>query len=631
MNILIIKLGASGDVVRTTFILRGLKKKYSDSKIYWLTKPINKDLLITNPLIHKILVYKKDQIQNIFDLVINLDDDYETAELATKLNTRVIGYHLDKNKKIVPTSTAKEWYDMSLLGKKPMNDILKKKNTKTYQEHMKKILDIECDTEPILELNNEQKQIAKSFRRRYNIKESDTVIGLSTGASQRWQHKSWSMDKTIILAERLYKELNAKIILFGGPEEIERNDVIIARAGIPIINSGCGNNFYEFPAVMSTCDLVITSDSLALHVALALKRKTIVFFGPTSYNEIDIFSLGKKIIPKMPCLVCYKNECNKKPSCMDKITIEEMLVETKKMLSPKLSIVITAFKEEKTIAKAIESIIKQKIDYPYELIVSSPDKPTTEIVNSYSRKYKQVKHFKDPGKGKSFALNLLFKELKGKSDILLFTDGDVFLGESSVNEMVRPFKDPFVGVTAGRVIPVDSKETMFGYWSHLLADAGAHRIRQKRSDQNKFLEASAYIFAFRNNIVDKIPVDVAEDSIIPFYFWKKGFSIRYVPEATVYVKNPESIKEWFLQRKRTANAHTKLKNYEPNFPKVKSFTNEIKEGIFPALTYAKNLKEFYWTLRLILARFGMWFSMYYELKFKNKHYVDGWERAESTR
>ena len=61
-----------------------------------------------------------------------------------------------------------------------------------------------------------------------------------------------------------------------------------------------------------------------------------------------------------------------------------------------ISIIITSFKEPKT-GKAIESFLNQKIREKHEIIVSAPDIETQNIV----KRYKQVKLFKDPGKGKS--------------------------------------------------------------------------------------------------------------------------------------------------------------------------------------------------------------------------------------
>ncbi|MFH1839863.1 MAG: glycosyltransferase [Nanoarchaeota archaeon] len=295
-----------------------------------------------------------------------------------------------------------------------------------------------------------------------------------------------------------------------------------------------------------------------------------------------------------------------------------------------LSIIITAFNEP-LIEKATFSILNQTVEEPYELIVAAPDKRTENIVKQLSKDYPQLKYFKDPGKGKVFALNQVFKISQGR--ILILTDGDVFLEKNSINEIVKKFEDEKVGCVSGRPVAQDDKNTLFGYWAHFLYDVGAHEIsRKKRYEQGKFLECSGYLFAFRNNVIGRLPLDVAEDSITPYLFWKGGYKIAYAENAKVYVKNPTNMKDFIKQKKRTANSHEKLTKYAPDFPKVKSLKNEILEGLdFTVLKYPNNLKEFFWTLTLYPIRLYIWINLLFDLKLKKKEYKDGWERSESTK
>ena len=292
-----------------------------------------------------------------------------------------------------------------------------------------------------------------------------------------------------------------------------------------------------------------------------------------------------------------------------------------------ISIIITAFKEP-NIDKAIKAIVEQKIPEDYELIVAAPDEETRLLVEKFAKKYPQVKYFKDPGKGKSFALNLLFKTVKGR--IIIITDGDVYFDKDAVSEILKPFSNPAIGVAGGRVASMNSKDDIFGYWSHLLCDAGAHSIRQELYEQEKFIESSAYLLAFRNGLVKEVPVDVGEDAIISYYFWKTGYKIAYAKDAIVYVKWPTNWKDWVKQKVRAAKAHEKLTWYEPDFPKVKTFANEALKGWYRALAYPKDAKEFAWTLALFPARALVWFNVY-ATQMRKKYYTDAWEKAESTR
>jgi len=300
-----------------------------------------------------------------------------------------------------------------------------------------------------------------------------------------------------------------------------------------------------------------------------------------------------------------------------------------------LNIIIAAYGEPKSTELAINSILKQGIKQKFRLIVSDPFPETEELIYNKYNKVKEVEYFEDPGMGKSFALNILFEKLynEDKNDIIIVTDGDVFLADNSISEILKLFKDPKIGCATGRPLSLNSRKSLFGYWSHFLMDVGAHKIsREKRFSRGEFLECSGYFFAFRNGVIKNIPVEVAEDTIVPYYFWKKGYKIGYGEKAGVYVKWPDNLKEWMMQKKRTADSHTKLDKYAPDRPKVKSFFREVLEGTFlhfsDVWSYPKNSREMLYTIILFPTRLFMWISLKYDLSFKKKEYIDGWRAME---
>ena len=297
-----------------------------------------------------------------------------------------------------------------------------------------------------------------------------------------------------------------------------------------------------------------------------------------------------------------------------------------------ISIIITAYKEPETIGKAIESILNQKIKEKYELIVSCPDKETTQVVKKYMKKNKKIKHFKDPGQGKMLALNMLFKKTKG--NILILTDGDVFVSENSIKEIIKAFKDPKIGCISGRPVSVNSKDNMLGYWSHLLTDAGAHQTRIEKAKQGKYFTCSGYLFAFRSKIITEFPRDVPEDAYIPFLFMKKGYKLGYVPEAKVYVIYPKTFEEWLEQKRRISKAYInyqQIKIDNEPLPLMKSFSKEAIEGPIKAIRYPKSYKEMFWTITLFGARLYMWLTTYYDTKIANKKHTDAWKVVKTTK
>jgi len=150
-----------------------------------------------------------------------------------------------------------------------------------------------------------------------------------------------------------------------------------------------------------------------------------------------------------------------------------------------ISIIITAYKEEKTIAKAIEQFLKNKISDKSEILVLAPDEQTLEIAKKL-----KVKTIKDPGKGKPAALNLAFQKAKG--DILILTDGDVFIDENALSSLLAPFQDKNIGAVSGHPISLNPKDNLLGYWSHTLTRI-AHLRRLKAIQIKKRFTALAII------------------------------------------------------------------------------------------------------------------------------------------
>ena len=128
-----------------------------------------------------------------------------------------------------------------------------------------------------------------------------------------------------------------KILLLGGLEEVERNKYLAKRYGDIVIDTGCNNTIREFGALVNLCDIVVTGDTLAMHIAIGLGKKVIALFGPTSHVEIDLYGRGEKIYAgnssssfqlennKLKCLCCYRKDCNIHPNCMELITPQQVL------------------------------------------------------------------------------------------------------------------------------------------------------------------------------------------------------------------------------------------------------------------------------------------------------------------
>lgn len=321
-RILMIKVASQGDVLRTTGLLNAVKEKYQNSHITWITDTAALPLFENNNLVDSLLEADSSLTlltlkTTIYDVVINLDADPESAMLATYASAeKKYGYGYSEKGYVFPfNKEAENWF---LVG---LSDPLKKANRKTYQQIMFEICDLDpsISARPVLKKSNYENTITQHFRNEHGISKYDIVIGMNTGAGRRWPLKRWTLEGYISLINRLLKcEDNMKIVLYGGPEEKEINAQIKKVSSI-IIDSGCNNSLREFIALLDACDILVTGDTLAMHIAIALNKYIILLLGPTSYHEISLFGSGVKITSDMNCLCCYKSDCDKIENCMNTI------------------------------------------------------------------------------------------------------------------------------------------------------------------------------------------------------------------------------------------------------------------------------------------------------------------------
>jgi len=337
-KILIIKLDATGDVLRTTSILHAVKEKYPSSHITWLTKRISKDIFRNNSFVDNVLIHEDFELNarlqtETFDLLLHTDTSPVSAALAAVCNAKIKkGFILNELGKVVPVDeNGIDWIEMGAF------DQLKKANTKTYQQIIHEVLDLVYKKgEIIINLDEKEKEFRNDFIHRNNLTQYNYLIGINTGASTRWRLKQWRSEGFGDLISLLNKRNDVGILLYGGKDEEEKNLELKSKFS-NVIDTGNNNTLREFFALVDVCDIMITSDTLALHSAAALKKMVVCLFGPTSSNEIEDYGIIKKVIPNMDCLVCYKMECDFIPNCMDNITsdmiiskVDECLMELKR-------------------------------------------------------------------------------------------------------------------------------------------------------------------------------------------------------------------------------------------------------------------------------------------------------------
>ncbi|MFX1535371.1 MAG: glycosyltransferase [Promethearchaeota archaeon] len=313
-----------------------------------------------------------------------------------------------------------------------------------------------------------------------------------------------------------------------------------------------------------------------------------------------------------------------------------------------ISVIITAWKEYKTIGKALNSILNpQKNDFKreFEILIVCPDESTWRVAKRTAEKFKfrRIKWIQDPQKGKPIALNMALKEAGG--DILILTDGDVYFGKNVISKLVEYFKDPKVGGVTGRPVALGEKDSFMQFANHFYADVAHHKrmVTMKKdvsgrslrivSREPGFFVLSGYISAIRN-VVRNIPNDcLADDAFISYKLHNLGYKLAYEPDAKVFVKYAQSLSDWYRQKLRSVGGYEQLWKYGVIKPttKVRNFWKELEYAVWFPFTYVKNLKEVFWALFLYPTRLWLWIQIFYQQRIKKKSFEETWVRIESTK
>lgn len=328
--ILVIKTAALGDVLRTTSILPGLRRSVPGAEVTWITASAAVDLLRTNPLVDEVVALDVQNacavdavVQQLgvrdFERVVSLDDEAPLCRLASRMKTkRLSGAYERPDGSRAYTPDVAPWFDMGLLSVhgKARADELKVKNERSQPRIYADMLGIEM-SKPTLQLSDDAIAFARDFERRHGLLGDVRIVGLNTGAGGRWTSKQLPVERTVELARLLAHDLSARVrfLVLGGATEVERNRAILAGLadhGLRdiAVDGGCDNALLPFSALVGLCNVLVTSDSLALHMAVALDVHVVAFFAPTSAAEIELYGLGEKVISTSPDYCSYRADAD---------------------------------------------------------------------------------------------------------------------------------------------------------------------------------------------------------------------------------------------------------------------------------------------------------------------------------
>jgi biofilm PGA synthesis N-glycosyltransferase PgaC len=224
------------------------------------------------------------------------------------------------------------------------------------------------------------------------------------------------------------------------------------------------------------------------------------------------------------------------------------------------SIGVMAYNEERNIGRLLEALVGQKLSEVSisEIIVVSSGSTdrTDDIVLECARMHPRIRLVRqDAREGKASAINLFLAQARG--DVFVLESGDTVPAPECVESLLAPFRDPAVGMTGARPVPVDDPDQFMGFVVHMLWRL--HHMLALRSPK------LGEMVAFRSFVTSIPPESAVDEASVEAIVVQAGLKLRYVPEAIVYNKGASNVRDFLKQRRRIYAGHlwlSKAQSYE---------------------------------------------------------------------
>ena len=138
-----------------------------------------------------------------------------------------------------------------------------------------------------------------------------------------------TVEQHIELIERFLSHNKCKVVLLGGREDEKRNAEIYSHFKSKIINTPTTMGLRKGACFENIADVIITGDSFGMHLAIALKKYLIAWFGVTCHQEIELYDRGVKLYSEdLFCSPCWKKTCPYDLECIKMIDLDRIEAET---------------------------------------------------------------------------------------------------------------------------------------------------------------------------------------------------------------------------------------------------------------------------------------------------------------
>lgn len=346
-KILILRLSAVGDVLRTLPAVKALRDYFPSSHITWVVEEPSKTLLESQPEIDQVIVFpRKRWTEGMKSMGKVWRTFKEMGQFILELRKQKFDFVLDFHGIIksgmisfLSGSPKRIGYDResSREGNFLFSNIkvkLPKEKISRYQRNFALLKGLEMEVDQIdsrLHIPTKDKEVIDSFFNKLDTPPGKPYIAIHPGTNPKALFKRWMPDCYVELADRLVRELGATVIFTWGSGELESVEAIRKEMKEPSVLGPKTESLTELAELLRRCHLYVGGDTGPTHIASLMGTPVVVIYGPTDPVFHEPLGRHRKVRKETGCNPCRNRSCQDR-KCLKMITVEDVFKATKEIL-----------------------------------------------------------------------------------------------------------------------------------------------------------------------------------------------------------------------------------------------------------------------------------------------------------
>ena len=348
-NVLIIRLSAIGDVLRTLPAVNAWRKCYPETRFTWLVEPAAASVLEGHVALDRILIFERGLFSGFlrspkrllsalnslftlrgklrsgkFDLVVDFHGIFKSGLFAwlSGVSERV-GFARPDAKE-----GSHRFYTCHF---KPVNSEL---NRVERALGLVEFIGVQVEGPvsyqlPITVVNYER--AAESLAGLEKLEGAGPIIALHPGSSSKTAYKRWHQNGYVGLINALVEKIGARVILTWGPGERETVELIAGNLRVPVVVAKKTSSLLDLAAIFAACDLYVGGDTGPMHLAVAVDTPVVAIFGPTHPQINAPYGVPYRLVRHpLHCSPCRKRSC-KSHLCLEAIGWRRVFFEVEEL------------------------------------------------------------------------------------------------------------------------------------------------------------------------------------------------------------------------------------------------------------------------------------------------------------